>query len=97
MSVEVSQRRLLVLYGSQTGCAQETSERIAREAIRRRFVTRVLPMDAYDVVMLLHPVLIHPHQPSLRCVPFRAPSFIKACCTHSLTHSFIHSLTHSLC
>mmetsp|Transcript_28813 Transcript_28813/g.72502 ORF Transcript_28813/g.72502 Transcript_28813/m.72502 type:complete len:599 (+) Transcript_28813:171-1967(+) len=59
MSVEVNQRRLLVLYGSQTGCAQETSERIAREAIRRRFVTRVLPMDAYDVLALpLEPLVV---------------------------------------
>lgn len=43
-------RRLLVLYGSQTGTAQDTAERIGREGKRRHFRTRVLPMDNYDKV-----------------------------------------------
>ena len=44
------ERRLLVLYGSQTGTAQDTAERVGREGKRRRFRTRVLPMDSYDKV-----------------------------------------------
>jgi len=43
-------RRLLVLYGSQTGCAKEVAERIARGAVRRWFQPEVLAMDAYDKV-----------------------------------------------
>ncbi|PRW18319.1 NADPH-dependent diflavin oxidoreductase 1 isoform X1 [Chlorella sorokiniana] len=38
---------LLVLYGSQTGNAQDVAERVAREAARRHFAPRVLPADAY--------------------------------------------------
>ena len=43
-------RRLLVLYGSQTGTAQDTAERVGRAAKRRHFRTRVMPMDSYDKV-----------------------------------------------
>lgn len=38
---------LLVLYGSQTGNAQDVAERIGREARRRHFRPRVMPCDAY--------------------------------------------------
>lgn len=38
---------LLVLYGSQTGNAQDVAELIGREATRRFFNPRVLPADAY--------------------------------------------------
>lgn len=40
---------LIVLYGSQTGCAQEVAEQLELDAIRRRFAPRCLPMDAFDV------------------------------------------------
>jgi len=36
-----SERSLLVLYGSQTGCAQEVAERIAWEGKRRLFRVRL--------------------------------------------------------
>lgn len=43
-------RRLLILYGSETGCAQDTAERIGRQARRRHFKARVMAMDEYDRV-----------------------------------------------
>ncbi|KAF2348482.1 NADPH-dependent diflavin oxidoreductase 1 [Trinorchestia longiramus] len=42
-------RRLLVLYGSQTGTAEEVAERIAREARRRRYWPVVMQMNSADV------------------------------------------------
>ena len=40
---------LLILYGSQTGCAQEVAERIAREARFEHFArVRCTPMDSFD-------------------------------------------------
>ena len=44
------ERQLLILYGSQTGTAQDVAERIGREAKRRHFGTRVMSLDAYNVV-----------------------------------------------
>ncbi len=44
--------RLLVLYGSQTGTAQDTAERVGRAGKRRHFRTRVMAMDSYDKVAL---------------------------------------------
>ncbi|KAG0720804.1 NADPH-dependent diflavin oxidoreductase 1 [Chionoecetes opilio] len=41
----VEGRRMTVLYGSQTGTAQELAERIGREARRHSFVPTVLAMD----------------------------------------------------
>lgn len=46
----MSERRLLVLFGSQTGCAQDVAERVARAAKRRWFRSQVLPMDDYEKV-----------------------------------------------
>jgi sulfite reductase alpha subunit-like flavoprotein len=43
-------RKLLLLYGSETGCAQDTAERIGRQARRRHFKARVIAMDEYDRV-----------------------------------------------
>jgi sulfite reductase alpha subunit-like flavoprotein len=42
-------RRLLILFGSETGCAQETAERIEREAKQRHFTVDILPMNEYAV------------------------------------------------
>lgn len=42
--------RLLVLFGSQTGTAQDVSERLGREARRRRLSCRVQALDSYPVV-----------------------------------------------
>lgn len=49
-------RTLLVLYGSETGYAQEVAERVAREGRRRLFSVRVLAMDDYDKVGTLSEV-----------------------------------------
>ena len=43
-------RNLLILYGSQTGTAQDLAERIGRDAKRRLYRVRVCSMDAYDRV-----------------------------------------------
>ena len=37
----MSDRRLVVIYGSQTGTAQEVAERVAREGKRLHFSTYV--------------------------------------------------------
>lgn len=42
--------RLLVLFGSQTGTAQDVSERLGREARRRRLGCLVQALDSYPVV-----------------------------------------------
>lgn len=47
---ELEDRRLLVLYGSQTGTAQDTAERVGREGKRRHFRMRVMAMDDYHTV-----------------------------------------------
>jgi sulfite reductase alpha subunit-like flavoprotein len=45
-------RRLPVLYGSQTGCARDVAERIAREALRRWLQPDVRALDEYPVESL---------------------------------------------
>lgn len=47
------QRTFTVLYGSQTGNAQDVASRIARQARRRRIQVVVKSMDEYDVVSLV--------------------------------------------
>lgn len=44
--------QLLVLFGSQTGTAQDEAERLGREARRRRLGCRVQSLDSYSVVRL---------------------------------------------
>ena len=48
--MEESRRNLAVLYGSQTGTAEEVAERIGREGKRRHFLCKVCSMDDFDVV-----------------------------------------------
>lgn len=43
-------RRLLILYASQTGSAQDVAEYIGREAWRRHFVARVQDVKDFDKV-----------------------------------------------
>ena len=45
-------RTLAVVYGSQTGGAQEAAEGLARRGRRRGFTVRVVPMDAYPIAEL---------------------------------------------
>jgi sulfite reductase alpha subunit-like flavoprotein len=44
--------RLLILYASQTGYAQETAERIEREAKQRHFNVELRSMHEYDILLL---------------------------------------------
>ncbi|XP_004593477.2 NADPH-dependent diflavin oxidoreductase 1 [Ochotona princeps] len=46
--------QLLVLFGSQTGTAQDAAERLGREARRRGLCCRVQALDAYPVANLIH-------------------------------------------
>ncbi|KAJ2321537.1 NAPDH-dependent diflavin reductase [Coemansia sp. Cherry 401B] len=55
-----SERRLLILYGSQTGYAKDTAYRISRQAWRRHFAVSVQSMDQADkwsVFTATHPVI----------------------------------------
>ena len=46
--------RLLVLYGSQTGTAQDAADRVGREAARRGCpAVDVLSIDEFDAVRIL--------------------------------------------
>eukprot|EP00088_Acartia_fossae_P058241 TRINITY_DN6808_c0_g1_i8.p1 TRINITY_DN6808_c0_g1~~TRINITY_DN6808_c0_g1_i8.p1 ORF type:complete len:607 (-),score=81.11 TRINITY_DN6808_c0_g1_i8:200-2020(-) len=45
-------RRILVIYGSQTGTAQQVAERIAREGKRLHFQTHVTSFDEYSMQSL---------------------------------------------
>jgi sulfite reductase alpha subunit-like flavoprotein len=44
-------RSLVILYGSETGCAQDVAENLGRQARRRHFKTKVMAMDDYDKVI----------------------------------------------
>ncbi|EHH23640.1 hypothetical protein EGK_07147 [Macaca mulatta] len=50
--------QFLVLFGSQTGTAQDVSERLGREARRRRPGCRVQALDSYPVVNLINEPLV---------------------------------------
>ncbi|XP_076867747.1 NADPH-dependent diflavin oxidoreductase 1 [Brachyhypopomus gauderio] len=54
----MSSPTLLVLYGSQTGTAQDTAERIGRQAQRRRVGVRVHALDTYNVANLISESLV---------------------------------------
>lgn len=43
-------RRLTVLYGSQTGTAEDVAGRVGREGRRRHFQITVTALDSYDKV-----------------------------------------------
>uniref|UniRef100_A0A3P9NNX7 NADPH-dependent diflavin oxidoreductase 1 n=1 Tax=Poecilia reticulata TaxID=8081 RepID=A0A3P9NNX7_POERE len=47
-----------VLFGSQTGTAQDTAQRVGRQAQRRRLRVRVLPLDGYNVADLISESLV---------------------------------------
>uniref|UniRef100_A0A8C8T117 NADPH-dependent diflavin oxidoreductase 1 n=1 Tax=Pelusios castaneus TaxID=367368 RepID=A0A8C8T117_9SAUR len=54
----MAERKLLVLFGSQTGTAQDTAERIGREAKRHHFLCRVEALDSYRVAQLVDEILV---------------------------------------
>uniref|UniRef100_A0A674P3N3 NADPH-dependent diflavin oxidoreductase 1 n=1 Tax=Takifugu rubripes TaxID=31033 RepID=A0A674P3N3_TAKRU len=49
---------LQVLYGSQTGSAQDTAHRVARQARRKQIQVQVLPLDSYNVANLISETLV---------------------------------------
>uniref|UniRef100_A0A670YNY4 NADPH-dependent diflavin oxidoreductase 1 n=1 Tax=Pseudonaja textilis TaxID=8673 RepID=A0A670YNY4_PSETE len=51
-------RKMLVLYGSQTGTAQDAAERVGREAKRCHFHCKVEALDDYQVANLIHEPLV---------------------------------------
>ncbi|XP_008322669.1 NADPH-dependent diflavin oxidoreductase 1 [Cynoglossus semilaevis] len=54
----MSEPKLLVLYGSQTGTAQDTAQRIGRQAKRKRIQFQVLALDSYNVANLISESLV---------------------------------------
>ncbi|XP_038637546.1 NADPH-dependent diflavin oxidoreductase 1 isoform X2 [Scyliorhinus canicula] len=52
------ERKLLVLFGSQSGTAQDVAERIGREGVRRHFKCRVVPLDSYAIADLIQEPLV---------------------------------------
>ena len=46
----MTKRRLLVLYATETGTAEEVAERIAREARNMHFNVELCAFDAYERV-----------------------------------------------
>lgn len=49
---------LLLLYGSQTGSAQDTAQRLARQAQRRHLQVQISPLDGYNVANLISESLV---------------------------------------
>ena len=49
----VDERRLTVLYATQTGNARDLAESLARHAVRQHFETKCLSMDEYSLVFSL--------------------------------------------
>ncbi|XP_068609056.1 NADPH-dependent diflavin oxidoreductase 1 [Brachionichthys hirsutus] len=54
----MSKPTLSVLYGSQSGTAQDTAQRIGRQAQRRHLQVQVLPLDSYNVANLISEPLV---------------------------------------
>lgn len=51
-------KKLLILYGSQTGTAQDVAEKIYREAKRRHFSAKVIALDSYNISSLIHEQMV---------------------------------------
>lgn len=47
-----AERRLLVLYGSETGNSQDVAERVVRESKLRHYSPVLMAMESYDVRLL---------------------------------------------
>lgn len=48
--IAMPERNLVILFGSQTGTAEDVAQRIGRESQRRHIKTRVMPLDDYEIV-----------------------------------------------
>ncbi|KAM3910991.1 NADPH-dependent diflavin oxidoreductase 1 [Leptodactylus fuscus] len=55
---QMTERKILILYGSQTGTAEDMAERLGREARRRHFTCRVDSIDSYNIANLVHEQLV---------------------------------------
>ncbi|XP_040262017.1 NADPH-dependent diflavin oxidoreductase 1 isoform X1 [Bufo bufo] len=55
---QTASRKILILYGSQTGTAEDMAERLARDARRRHFTCRVHSLDSYNIAGLVHEPLV---------------------------------------
>lgn len=51
-------RRMAILYGSQTGCAQDLAEQVFRESKKYQFAGPVMSMDEYSVENLIDEKLV---------------------------------------
>jgi len=51
-SDQQEEKRIAVLYGSQTGTAEDVAERIGRESRRRHLNTIVTALDDYHIVRI---------------------------------------------
>ncbi|KAI1714645.1 flavodoxin domain-containing protein [Ditylenchus destructor] len=49
---------LLILFGSETGTAQDAAETVWREARQRRVPARVMAFDDYDIQMLPQEIFV---------------------------------------
>lgn len=50
MMTERDERRITILYGSQTGTAEEVAEGLARDASRKHFAVEISSLDEFDIV-----------------------------------------------
>ncbi|KAL1138647.1 hypothetical protein AAG570_008709 [Ranatra chinensis] len=50
--------KILILYGSETGTAQDVAERIWREAKNLQFKGPVMAMDEFDITQLIYQPLV---------------------------------------
>jgi hypothetical protein len=71
-----SSRSLLILYATETGTAQDTADRIARECRRIHFTSRVLSMHAYQPVSAVQMSVTFVHIPLARSY-FAEPCYIR--------------------
>ncbi|XP_061459688.1 NADPH-dependent diflavin oxidoreductase 1 isoform X3 [Rhineura floridana] len=55
---QMAVHKILILFGSQTGTAEDAAERIGREAKRRHFQCTVEALDDYNVANLIHEPLV---------------------------------------
>ncbi|XP_044295984.1 NADPH-dependent diflavin oxidoreductase 1 isoform X2 [Varanus komodoensis] len=56
--LQMAVRKILILFGSQTGTAEDTAERIGWEAKQRHFQCRVEALDSFNVAMLIQEPLV---------------------------------------
>jgi sulfite reductase alpha subunit-like flavoprotein len=55
---KMEDRTIVILYGSETGCAQDMAENLSRQARRRQFRTSVFAMDDYDKSLLVEEKIV---------------------------------------